>query len=295
MKIKALSISKDYLVLTLSSFIFAAAWECFVIPNGLSAGGLMGLSTVIQYATVDLIPAQITYIVVNAILMIIAVLAMGIGFGFKTIYCILVSTAAMSLFSGMEFIHSVEGEFLYLEERLLIPIFAGVIEALGLGLILRYGGSTGGSDILALMINKYWPIPLSTTFLVTDVFICSLLLFLPDKSFSDVCYGLVMTVVFSFTLDIVVGGKRSSYQLFVFSDKYEFIADHIINKMDRGVTLLEAQGWYTKKSRKVLMILISQKELPTLNKQIKEIDPKAFMSISTTNNVYGEGKRLRPA
>lgn len=289
MKGKVLTIVKEYLILTIASFIFAAAWECFMIPNGMSAGGMMGLCTIIQYATADLIPAQMSYIAINAVLMVVAVLAMGIGFGFKTIYCIVVSTLAMGLISGIEVLHSVPGEFFYIEERVLVPIFAGVLEALGIGLILRYGGSTGGSDIVALMVNKYWPVSLSTTFLIMDLFICSALLLLPGKTFSDMCYGLEMVVVFSFMVDTVVGGKKSSYQLFVFSDKYKEIADHIIYNMERGVTVLQAQGWYTKKAKEVLMILISQKELPSLNKVIREIDPRAFMSISTTNNVYGEG------
>lgn len=289
MKGKVLTIVKEYLILTIASFIFAAAWECFMIPNGMSAGGMMGLCTIIQYATADLIPAQVSYIAINAVLMVVAVLAMGIGFGFKTIYCIVVSTLAMGLISGIEVLHSVPGEFFYIEERVLVPIFAGVLEALGIGLILRYGGSTGGSDIVALMVNKYWPVSLSTTFLIMDLFICSALLLLPGKTFSDMCYGLEMVVVFSFMVDTVVGGKKSSYQLFVFSDKYKEIADHIIYNMERGVTVLQAQGWYTKKAKEVLMILISQKELPSLNKVIREIDPSAFMSISTTNNVYGEG------
>ena len=289
MKGKVKILFKEYLILTIASFIFAAAWECFMIPNGMSAGGMMGLCTIIQYATGDLIPAQVSYIAINAVLMVIAVLAMGIGFGFKTIYCIVVSTLAMGLISGIDALHSVPGEFFYIEEKVLVPIFAGVLEALGIGLILRYGGSTGGSDIVALMINKYWPVSLSTTFLIMDLFICAALLLLPEKNFSDMCYGLEMVVVFSFMVDTVVGGKKSSYQLFVFSDRYKEIADYIIYKMERGVTVLQAQGWYTKKSREVLMILISQKELPSLNKVIKDIDPRAFMSISATNNVYGEG------
>ena len=289
MKGKVKTLFKEYLILTIASFIFAAAWECFMIPNGMSAGGMMGLCTIIQYATGDLIPAQVSYIAINAVLMVIAVLAMGIGFGFKTIYCIVVSTLAMGLISGIDALHSVPGEFFYIEEKVLVPIFAGVLEALGIGLILRYGGSTGGSDIVALMINKYWPVSLSTTFLIMDLFICAALLLLPEKNFSDMCYGLEMVVVFSFMVDTVVGGKKSSYQLFVFSDRYKEIADYIIYKMGRGVTVLQAQGWYTKKSREVLMILISQKELPSLNKVIKDIDPRAFMSISATNNVYGEG------
>lgn len=286
---KILSTVKDYLILTVASFLFAFAWEGFMIPNGMSAGGMMGLCTIVQYATGGFIQAQYSYIVINAVLIIVAVLAMGIGFGFKTIYCIVVSSLAMGLVGSLDFLHSAPGEFLFIQERVLIPVFAGAIEAIGIGLILRYGGSTGGTDIISLMVNKYWPISLSMIYLVTDVIICSLLLFLPEKNFSDMCYGLEELVVFSLMIDIVVGGKRSSYQLLVFSEHYKEIADHIITNMDRGVTLLKAQGWYTKKDKDVLLILINQKELPSLTRVIKEVDPRAFMSISLTNNVYGEG------
>lgn len=286
---KLLSTVKDYLVLTVASFLFAFAWEGFMIPNGMSAGGMMGLCTIVQYATGGFIQAQYSYIVINAVLIIVAVLAMGIGFGFKTIYCIVVSSLAMGLVGSLDFLHSAPGEFLFIQERVLIPVFAGAIEAIGIGLILRYGGSTGGTDIISLMVNKYWAISLSMIYLVTDVIICSLLLFLPEKNFSDMCYGLEELVVFSLMIDIVVGGKRSSYQLLVFSEHYKEIADHIITNMDRGVTVLKAQGWYTKKDKDVLLILISQKQLPSLTRVIKEVDPRAFMSISPTNNVYGEG------
>ena len=279
----------EYLILTLACFFFAMAWECFMIPNGMSAGGMMGLCTVIQYATGGLIPAQYSYIAINAALIIIAVIAMGIGFGFKTIWCILISSLIMGVISKTDALHAIPGSFFFMEERLLIPVVAGVFEAVGLGLVLRYGGSTGGTDIIALMVNKYWPVSLSMVFLVSDVFICCLLLFLPEKNFSDMCYGLTEVVIFSLVIDIVVGGKRSSYQLLVFSQHYDKIADHIIHNMDRGVTILKAQGWYTKADKNVLLILINQTQLSELSRVIKEIDPRAFMSISPTHNVYGEG------
>ena len=279
----------EYLVLTLACFIFAMAWECFMIPNGMSAGGMMGLCTIIQYATGGLIPAQYSYIAINAALIIIAIKAIGIVFGFKTIYCIVVSSLAMELVDQLVVLHAVPGSFFFMEERVLIPIVAGVFEAVGLGRVLRYGGSTGGTDIIALMDNKYYPVSLSTVFLVSDVVICALLLLLPDKNFSDMCYGLEEVVVFSMVVDLVVGGKRTSYQLLVFSEKYDQIADHIINKMDRGVTVLKAQGWYTKSDKNVLLILINQAQLSELSRVIKDLDPRAFMSISPTRNVYGEG------
>jgi len=279
----------DYLVLTLACFIFAFAWEGFMIPNGMSAGGMMGLCTVIQYATGGLIQAQYSYFAINALLIIVAVIAMGIGFGFKTIYCIVMSSLAMQLLDSWPAIASIEGNFFYVPERLLIPIIAGALEALGIGMVLRYGGSTGGTDIIALMVNRYWPVSLSKAFMVSDLVVVTLLLFLPDKHFSDMVYGIVEIVIFSLMIDLVVGGRKESYQLLVFSSKYEAIADHIVDNMDRGVTVLQATGWYTKTGKNVLLILIGKKELPSLTKVIKDVDPRAFMSVSPTSNVYGEG------
>ena len=286
---KVLGQIRDLFWLTVACFIFAFAWEGYMIPNGLSAGGMMGLCTVLQYATGGVIQAQYSYIVVNAVLIIIAVLVMGIGFGFKTIYSIVVSTLAMQLLGGMEFLHCLPGQFFYVRETLLIPVIAGVLEGVGIGMVIRYGGSTGGTDIVALMINKYWPVSLSKAFLIMDFFIIALILFLPGKTFADMIYGVVEIVLFSSVLDTVVAGQKSSYQLMVFSDHYQKIADHIINDLERGVTVLKAQGWYTKLDKNVLLILISKKELPNLMKEIKNTDPRAFMSVSPTSSVYGEG------
>ena len=284
-----LSVVWEYIALTLACFIFAFSWEGFMIPNGMSAGGMMGLCTVIEYATGGLIQAQYSYFVINALLIIVAVLALGIGFGFRTIYCIVMSSLMMELLDVTPAFHSVPGEFFFVQERVLVPVIAGALEAVGIGLTLRFGGSTGGTDIIALMVNKYWPVSLSSTFAVTDFIVVFLLLFLPDKNFSDMVYGLVEIVVFSLIIDFVVGGKKTSYQLLVFSNKYEEIADYIIKVMERGATILKAQGWYSKLDRNILLVLISRNQLPSLSKAIKNIDPRAFISVSPTSDVYGEG------
>jgi len=278
----------DYVVLTIASFIFAWAWEGFMIPNGMSAGGMMGLCTVIQYATGGLIQASYSYIVVNALLILVAVIAMGIGFGFRTIYCILVSTLAMKFLSSVEAMQCVAGQFFYVRETIVIPLIAGFLEALGLGLVMRYGGSTGGTDIVALMVNKYWPVNLSKIFLVTDVAVVLLILTLPDKSFADMIYGLLEIITFTAMIDMVVGGQKA-YQLLVFSQKNDMIADYICYELDRGVTVINGKGWFTKKNHDILLLLIDQKQFLPLSRKIKEIDPSAFMSVAPTHNVYGEG------
>lgn len=288
-KSKALLTLHEYLVITLACFIFGWAWEGFMIPWGMSAGGMMGLSTIIQYATGGLIPAQYTYMGINILLIVIAVFAMGIGFGFKTIYAILMSTLAMQIIASVPWLQCAPGEFFYVKDALLVPVIAGTLEATGLGLVIRFGGSTGGTDIVAIMINKYYPVQLSVVFLITDLITVALLLFLPEKTFTDATYGVVEIVIFNLLIDNIVGGHKSTFQLMIFSEKYKEIADHIINQMERGVTVLKAQGWYTKKDKNVLLILINRGELSSLMREVKSLDPRAFMSVSSTKSVYGEG------
>ena len=288
-KSKAILTLHEYLVITLACFIFGWAWEGFMIPWGMSAGGMMGLSTIIQYATGGMIPAQYTYMGINILLIVIAVFAMGIGFGFKTIYAILMSTLAMQIIASVPWLQCAPGEFFYVKDALLVPVIAGTLEATGLGLVIRFGGSTGGTDIVAIMINKYYPVQLSVVFLITDLITVALLLFLPEKTFTDATYGVVEIVIFNLLIDNIVGGHKSTFQLMIFSEKYKEIADHIINQMERGVTVLKAQGWYTKKDKNVLLILINRGELSSLMREVKSLDPRAFMSVSSTKSVYGEG------
>ncbi|MBQ9548318.1 MAG: YitT family protein [Bacteroidales bacterium] len=286
---KLFVILDDYVVLTLGVIIFTVAWEVFMIPNGMSSGGLMGLCTVIEYATGGRILASYSFLAINSLLILISVLALGIGFGFKTLYCILMSSLMLKVFDGLDFLHAVPGNFFYVPERVLIPIISGVLEAVGIGLILRRGGSSGGTDIVAIMVNKYWPVSLSEVFLLSDLIIITAILFLPGKAFGDMVYGYEMMVTFSLVIDVMMVGQKSSVQLMVFSEHYGKIADYIINEMDRGATILKAQGWYTKKDKNILLIMLKQKELPEISRVIKSIDRKAFMSVTQAGSVYGEG------
>lgn len=286
---KVLKTLKTYLILTIGGFLYAFAWESFMIPNNMSSGGLMGLCTVAEYATGGAIQASYSYLVVNALLILASIFIFGIGFGFKTIYCIAVSAAMMTLLADVEVLKALPDHFFYISQPVLVPIVAGVLEAIGIGLIIREGGSSGGTDIIALVVNKYYPVPLGRMFFATDLIIITSLLLLPGRAFNDMLYGYEMMFTFSMMIDLVVVGQKSSFQVMVFSKKTAEIADYINNKMDRGVTALRAIGWYTKKERDVLLIVLTRKELPTLTAVVKDFDDKAFMSISPVSNAYGEG------
>jgi len=288
---KVISAVKDYLDMTVAVLIVTIAWECFMIPNGMSAGGLMGLCAVIEYATGGVIIASYSYFVINLLLIVLAVLVFGIGFGFRTLYCIVMQTVMLKLFAmpGMQWMQAIPGNFFYIPEKVMIPLIAGVLEAIGIGLTIRKGGSTGGTDIIALIVNKYWPVSLSKMFLITDFVIITSILFLPGRVFGDMVYGYIMMAAYALVIDYVVVGDRGAVQLLVFSARNSEIADFIIHKMDRGVTVLKAIGWYTKQEKDVLLLLMRRNEVPEISKKIKELDDRAFMTVNPVGGVYGEG------
>ena len=286
---KVLLVIFDYIVITLGVVLFVMAWTSFLLPNDMIDGGLTGASALLSMVTG--VSVDIWYFSINTLLLILAWIILGRSFGIKTIYAIVLSSALFRLFGSdsMAFLQAVPGNPLAVTEKVLIPIIGGLLEAVGLSLIIMRGGSTGGTDILALIVNKFWPVTLGRFYLFADLIVITLLLFVPGHCFTDVIYGYITMGVCAYVLDLIMLGKESSVQLLIFSDKYTQIANYVNDKMERGVTALESIGWYTQKERKVLLIVIRRTELSEVTKAVKEIDPKAFVTVVPANNVYGEG------
>ena len=276
-----LNLLEDYVVITVGVVFYTFAWADMLIPNGIASGGLTGACTILNFATG--IPVYLSYIVINGLLILVGTLVLGKGFGFKTIYAIGLSTLGLDLLAGMDFLH------VFFDNKLLLVIVAAIIESIGITCILARGGSTGGTDIVALIVNKFWPVSLGRVFLALDIFIIASVLLIPGKTVEDMVYGYVAMVIFSVFVDWVLLGRNSTWQIMVFSNKYKEIADTVINDLNRGVTALDAQGWYSGESKKVLLILVRKPELHTITKTVKEIDPKAFVTVSSASTVYGEG------
>lgn len=271
----------DYLVITLSCLIYCAAWTQIFVPNGITSGGITGLCTILQYGTG--FNLAYSYAIFNVILLVLGFLILGKSFGFRTIYALVVITLALDLLPMLNI------PVLVLKEGILNPIVASLIEAIGISILLAKGGSSGGTDIIALIINKYWPVTPGTVYMVLDVAIIASLLLIPGKTIDDVVYGYIAVITFSLGLDYILLGRKSSVQIMVFSEKYQEIADYINKVMDRGVTALNAVGWYSQKDKKVLMILVRRNEMSLLTSKIKEVDPKAFVAVTPVKDVYGEG------
>ena len=277
-----LSVIWDYVLITIGSIIFCLAWTSFLIPNGLASGGMTGLCTIIQYGTG--IPVGVTYPIINVLLLILAFFSLGKSFGFKTVYVIVFTSILFEVLPRFP-----QLEVLNIPDKLLVALVGGSMESIGIGIVLLKGGSTGGTDIVAMIINKYWPISPGKVYLYSDIFIIALLLFVPGMGIVDMIYAYVVMLTFSFGVDYVLLGNKSSVQILVFSSKYKEIADHIINDVHRGVTALQSVGWYSQKESKVLLIVARKQQMNEVVSEIKEIDRNAFISISTANSVYGEG------
>ena len=286
---KILSVLWDYFLISLGTLIFCLAWTSFIQPNGLTSGGLTGLCTIVQYGTNGAIPIGWTYPIINGGLLILGFLCLGKSFGFKTIYVIVLSSALFSLlpnFNGEVWSLDLR---VHMDNKLMVALVGAFMESVGIGMVLLRGGSTGGTDIVAMIINKYWPISPGKVYLYSDIFIITSLLLVPGSGVEDLIYAYVLMVGFSFGVDYVLLGNKSSVQILVFSSKYKEIADHIIHDVQRGVTALQSVGWYSQKESKVLLIVARKQQMHEIVQEVKNIDKHAFISISSANSVYGEG------
>ncbi len=271
---------KEYSVMAFALALYVFSWTAFLIPNGITAGGVTGLSTILNFAFGWHI--SYTYLILNAILLIAGTIIMGKGFGFKTIYCILVSTLYFEFFPMIPWASNID-------DNLINSIVGGAMSACGIALVFTQGGSTGGIDIIALVINKYREVSPGRVFMVSDFLIISSVLFLPDKSLQDIVYGYVVTVAFSYTVDQLLTGSKQSVQMLIISSKYEEIADRLCFEMDKGVTAINSLGWYKKSQSMIIMVVTRKDKMYEVISAVKEMDSKAFLTVSTVMGVYGEG------
>jgi uncharacterized membrane-anchored protein YitT (DUF2179 family) len=270
---------EDYLIMTFGLFLFSLGWMLFVIPAEISGGGISGVAAVIYYATK--IPISITYLAINVVLVLIAIKILGANFGVKTIYNIAVLTVFFALFEGIVKEPLVDDMFLS-------SVLGGMSSGIGLGLVFSRGGSTGGTDIFAMIVNKYRNVSPGRVIMLCDVIIIGSVYFV-FQSVEKLVYGYVVMWVVSYSLDSFLSGANRSAQMFIISKEYEKIAEFINKEAIRGVTLLEGSGWYTKQDVKVIMSVVRKKETGAIFRKIKHIDPDAFISMGSVMGVYGQG------
>ncbi len=269
---------KDYSIITFGLLMYVFSWTLFLVPAEITGGGISGLAAVIFYSTK--IPIGLTFFVINLFLVAIAIKVLGASFGIKTIYSMVIISIAFSILPALS-----AGPIIH--DNFLSAVLGGMMGGAGIGIVFSRGGSTGGTDIIAMIINKYRNISPGRIIMYCDVIIIGSSYFLLH-SLDKMVYGFVSMAVVSYTLDAFLSGSNASAQMFIFSPKYEEIAD-LINDTHRGVTVLNGTGWYTQQDVKVLMTIVRKKETSILFRRIKEIDPNAFISMASVMGVYGEG------
>lgn len=288
---------KEYALITLGVVSYALGWTIFLLPNNLIGGGVSGFASIVYYATG--IQMGATYFVLNILLLLIGTKILGTGFGGKTIYAIFMTAIMLGLMPKLipaDFIH----EFALSNGKLICTFLGGIIAGVGIGLSISQEGSTGGTDIVALIWCRFHAASPGRVILIIDVgIILSSLLFpsytdngelLPfAEKLAVVVYGLIQVTVGGYAIDLYLSGSKQSVQAFIFTKKIEQMADAIAFDMKRGVTVIQAKGWYSKEDRQVLMVVTRKTDLNLLLRYVKTIDPDAFLSVSSVMGVYGQG------
>ena len=273
---------REYILIAFGLFLYAGAWKAFLLPHQITGGGVTGIGALTYYAIG--IPISVTYFSINAILLLFAIKSVGIKFSLRTIYGVAVLTLFFSILP-----QAVPGTFVGKDDNFMACIIGGLLSGVGIGLVFLSNGSSGGTDIIAKVVNKYRNITLGRILLYCDVLIISSSYFLKIGSIERIVYGLTALTVTTLAVDMVINGVRQSVQFFIFSKEYEEIATRINIEVHRGVTILDGMGWYSKEPVKVITVIARKNESIKIFRIVKEIDPNAFISQSSAIGVYGEG------
>ena len=285
---------EDYVFITMGLILYAFGFTFFLMPYEIVTGGVAGIAAIVEYASE--FPNQITYFLVNAALLLMALRILGLKFLVKTIYAILMLTFLLGLMKELV-PRDAAGHMVKIlgdGQNFMSLIIGCMMTGSALGIVFVNNGSTGGTDIIAASVNKFYNMSLGTVLIFVDFIIIGSCLFIPqfgsmlNRAYM-VVFGLCTMVIENFMLDYIYNRQRSSVQFMIFSEKWQEIANAIGTKMDHGVTILDAHGWYTGQERKVLCILARKNESVPIFRLIKMIDPNAFVSQSSVIGVFGEG------
>ena len=269
--------TRDYLMIALGMILYGIGWTVFLLPNDITTGGVPGIASIVFWATG--FPVQYTYFLINAVLLMLALKILGFKFSIKTIFAVFTLTFFLSLIQELT-----AGMHLLQDQPFMACVLGASFCGSGIGIAFSSNGSTGGTDIIAAIINKYRDITLGR---VCDMIIITSSYFVL-KDWEKVVYGFVTLYVCSFVLDQIVNSARQSVQFFIISKKYQEIGKEI-NALHRGVTVIDATGLYTGQEQKMMFVLAKKRQSTTIFRIINDIDPTAFVSQSAVIGVYGEG------
>ncbi len=294
---------KDYSIIFLGLLIYGFAWQGFIFSHEIVTGGLAGITSLISFATG--IPVWIPYNLINIGLMVLALFVLGPRFLAKTIFSVIclgilipffeiifrgipagASASQMSFYRFMEPL--IVGEPLLRDQPFMAVLIGGMLCGLSLGMVFSVNGSTGGTDIIAAIINKYRSVTIGRALLLIDAVIIGSSYFI-FHSADKLVFSLVEVMACNLTLDYYLNGYRQSVQFFIISKHYKEISQRILREVNRGCTLLNGEGAYSGGEVKVMMVIAKKSESNMIFRAVKETDPKAFISQSIVRGVYGEG------
>lgn len=268
---------RSYLLITIGLILNAIGWNAFLIPSEIIGGGLVGIASILWFTLK--IPIGATVLVGNAILVALAIKLIGAKFGVKTIVGIVINAIVLSVF-----------QLLFKDPLVTDKFMAAIIGAtlcgVGLGIVFTQGSASGGTDIIALIINYYKNITPGRVILIFDIIIIGSTYFI-FHSIEKVMYGYVVMAVVSYVIDLVMEGNKQSYQFMIFSKQNQQIANRITNEVGRGVSVLKGIGWYTKEPMDVLVVICRRTDRNQILSIIKDEDNKAFFSITKVAAAYG--------
>ena len=273
--------------------LYTFGFTVFLLPYEIVTGGIAGIGAIIFYATK--FPVQWTFFIINAILIVAALKELGLKFLAKTIYATIALTVLLDL--AQKIVEQPDGTFYKLmgEGNDFMSLIIGcMLTGTALAVVFLNNGSTGGTDIIAAVVNKYYNVSLGKGLIMVDLVIIGSCLAIDSfglfpQRCQMVVFGLCTMVIECTMLDYVMNVQRQSVQFMIFSKEYKKIAEAITRKTDHTLTILDGHGWYTGKEMKVICLLAKKRESVLIFRLIKTIDPRAFVSQSSVIGVYGEG------
>lgn len=269
---------KPYLYITIGLFIFAFGWTAFLIPSEIVGGGISGLGSLIYFSTG--FPVGYTTFLVNIVLVLIAMRILGAQFGINTIYGIILSSLFFIILQELIKQPLVKDEFM-------AALIGGGLSGVGVGIAFSHGGNAGGTDIIALIINKYRNISPGRVFLYIDLVVIASSWFI-FQSVEKIVYGYVSMAVASYSVDAILNGSRQSFQIMIYSRFSKIIAERISTEVERGVTCLKGYGWFSKKDIDVVMVITRKQDKQKVLAIAKETDDEAFISVAKVMGVFGQ-------
>ena len=270
---------KNIAVMVFGNLLFAIAVTGFIRPHGIILGGATGLGLLItHYVSIKL---SVVVMFINVILLLIAFITMGKQFAINTLANSILYPAMMYIFETFIVLGKLT------EDPMLAAVFAGVLMGVGIGLILKTGGSTGGTDVIAVAINKYTHVNLSALLYMVDGVIMALQLMFSNSE--QVLLGIFLMALLTLTMNKIMIMGKTQVELMIFSDDTESIREMILGQADAGATLFRIEKGYTREESNAIMCLIPRRKLYDMCQRVSEIDPKAFWTVSEVNEIHGRG------